>query len=126
MSPSQGRGSGAHSHHPRIGDRVEHLGASAQQLWGEARGAAEDLSQTLNVRSRVDKHPYLMLAAAAGVGYFLGGGLFTSFTAKLAGIGIQVAAITFLKHELANVAEGAFAGFSSRSKQGRQSPRTGR
>ncbi len=124
MSPSESSGNGAHDH-PRLGERVEHIGTSAQQLWSEARGIANDLSLTLDVRNRVDKHPYLMLAAAAGIGYVLGGGLFTTFTARLVRVGIRLAAIPFVKDELAYIAEGTFTGFSGRGEQGGQSKSTG-
>ncbi len=124
MSPHESSGNGAHNHRPRIGERVEHIGTSAQQLWDEARGAVDDLSQTLDFRNRVQKHPYLMLAAAAGVGYILGGGLFTTLTARLLRVGVRLAAIPFVKDELANIAEGAFARLG-RAQESGQSQRPG-
>lgn len=125
MSPNESSGNGAHNHRPRIGERVEHIGTSAQQLWDEARGAVDDLSQTLDFRNRVQKHPYLMLAAAAGVGYILGGGLFTTLTARLLRVGIRLAAIPFVKDELANIAEGAFARIGGRDQESGPSQRPG-
>lgn len=125
MSPQESSGNGAHDHRPPIGERVEHIGTSAQQLWNEARDVVNDLTQTLDFRSRVQKHPYLMLAAAAGVGYILGGGLFTGLTARLLRLGFRLAAIPLVKDELVSMAEGALGRFNRGEEQGGQQQSTG-
>lgn len=112
MSVNKSSGNGSHGRRPRIGERVEHMGSSAQNFWSEARGAVDDLSHTLDYKSRVKEHPYLTLAAAAGVGYVLGGGLLTRFTMRLVRIGIRLAALPFVKDELAGLAEAAFSKFT--------------
>ena len=74
-------------------------------------GTPRDATRTLELRSRVNEHPYAALAAAAGVGYVLGGGLFTRLTArtvKLAlRIGASLAVWPLLKKELARLREDA-------------------
>jgi hypothetical protein len=88
-------------------ERVDHIGAGAQQLWGEARSAVHDLNETLDLRGRVRRHPYGTLAAAVGIGYVLGGGLFSSMTARLVRLGIRLAALPVVRAELLGMAESA-------------------
>jgi hypothetical protein len=57
-----------------------------------------------------------MLAAAAAVGFVLGGGLFTSWTGGLVRLGIRLAAVPFVKNELMNVAEAALGGWGARDE----------
>jgi len=92
--------------------RVGHLNDSAQQLLEEARSTFEDLGQAIDLRGRVQRHPYAMVAAAVGVGYVLGGGLFSSLTFRLLGIGVRAAAIPIVKQQLYGLAEAAVSGFA--------------
>lgn len=112
--PGEGDGaSGAQAH--GFGQRVDQIGCTAQQLWSEARGAASDLGQTLDLRGRVERHPYGMIAAAAGVGYVLGGGLFTPLTARILRLGLRLAALPFVKEELLGMAEAALNDLSRKA-----------
>ncbi|HZI09990.1 MAG TPA: hypothetical protein VE153_06310 [Myxococcus sp.] len=96
-----------------FGQRVDQIGSEAQQLWTDARGAVADLGQTLDLRGRVERNPYGMVAAALGVGYVLGGGLFTPMTARIIRLGVRLAALPFVKDELMGMAEAAFQGYQS-------------
>lgn len=58
---------------------------------------------------RVSEHPYQTLLVAAGVGYLLGGGLFTRLTLNALRLGARVAAIPIVRAELLGVAAAAFA-----------------
>jgi hypothetical protein len=93
-----------------FGHRVDRIGSDAQQLWDDARGAVTDLNATLDLRGRVDRNPYMMLAAAFGVGYVLGGGLFTRTTARVIRLGVRLAALPMVKDELLGMAEAAMRG----------------
>jgi hypothetical protein len=93
-----------------FGHRVDRIGSDAQQLWDDARGAVTDLQDTLDLKGRVDRNPYLMLAAAFGVGYVLGGGLFTRTTARVIRLGVRLAALPMVKDELLGMAEAAMRG----------------
>ncbi|MFL5318591.1 MAG: hypothetical protein ACJ790_02975 [Myxococcaceae bacterium] len=101
-----------------VGERMDQIGDSAQQLWTNARGAVTDLSDTLDIKGRVDRNPYLMLAAAAGVGYVLGGGLFTPLTARMIRLGIRLAALPLVKDELMGMAEAAVSQLAEKGGQG--------
>ena len=92
--------------------RVGHLNDSAQQLLEEARSTFEDLGAAVDLRGRVQRHPYGMVAAALGVGYVLGGGLFSGLTFRLVGLGVRLAAIPLVKNQLLGLAEAAVSGFA--------------
>jgi hypothetical protein len=92
------------------------LGESAQQLVTEARSAVHDFVEAVDLRGRVSRHPYAMVAAAAGIGYVLGGGLFTSLTGRVLRLGLRVAALPFVKDELVGLAEAAVDGLAGRQE----------
>lgn len=100
--------------HSQVGQRVAQVADSAQAFLSEAKGAAQDFTQAIDLKGRVQRHPYGMLAAAAGVGYVLGGGLFTPFTARLIRLGIRAAALPFVKDELLAMAEAAVESLAAR------------
>ena len=104
-------GNGHHQPQGFVG-RVGHLNDSAHQLLEEARSTFEDLGQAIDLRGRVQRHPYAMVAAAVGVGYVLGGGLFSSLTFRLLGVGVRVAAIPLVKQQLLGLAGAAVSGFA--------------
>jgi hypothetical protein len=92
-----------------FGDAVERVGDTAQQAWSRTRDAVDDIKGTLDVQGRVDRHPYGTVAAALGIGYVLGGGLFSPLTARIIGLGVRIglrlAAIPVLRDELFGLAE---------------------
>lgn len=99
---------------PSIGEAVDRVSGSAQHAWTRTRDAFDDIKGTLDLEGRVKRHPYGTLAAAIGVGYVLGGGLFSRLTARILGLGLRVgirlAAIPVLKDELAGFADSFGAG----------------
>jgi hypothetical protein len=112
-TPPQNPSSGNGQHEPQgfVG-RVGHLNDSAQQLIQEARSTFEDLGSAIDLRGRVERHPYAMVAAALGVGYVLGGGLFSALTFRLVGLGARMAAVPLVKGQLLGLAEAAVSGFT--------------
>ena len=59
--------------------------------------------ETLDIRSRLLRNPYGMMAGAVGTGFVLGGGLFTRLGAKIVGTGLRMglmAALPVLQKEL--------------------------
>jgi hypothetical protein len=106
--PSSGNGA---SHRTQVGERVGHLSDSAQQFFSEARGAVDDFNTFVDLKGRVNRHPYGMLAAAIGIGYVLGGGLFSPFTGRLVQIGLRLAAIPLVKDELLAMAQNTLDSF---------------
>lgn len=113
------------SGNPRMGERIDNLGDSAQHLMNEARGAVDQLAEALDVHGRVQRHPFGMLMAAFGVGYVLGGGLFTPTTARVVRLGMKLAALPLVKDELINMAEAAVDGFASQQRNRTDYPEGG-
>jgi hypothetical protein len=107
MNPNEAKN--GHAREPKIGERIDHIGSTAQSLVSEVRATVEEIKQTVDLHGRVDRHPYGMIAAAVGVGYVLGGGLFTAFTGRLLKLGLRAAALPMVKEELMSMAEAAMS-----------------
>jgi len=97
-----------------FGERIDRVSGSAQQAWTRTRDAFDDIKGTLDIDGRVRRNPYGTMAAAIGIGYVLGGGLFSRLTARILGLGLRVgirlAALPVIKDELAGFAESFGAG----------------
>ena len=76
-------------------------------------GSMDDLSRALDLRGRVERNPIGMVAAALGVGYVLGGGLFSATTARLVRIGVRLALVPIIKNQI-----NAFSGGSGERTPG--------
>ena len=70
---------------------------------------ADSFTRAIDLRGRVQRNPLGMVLAAAGVGYLLGGGLFSPLTGRAVRIGLRLALIPLIKSQLSNIA-GAAAG----------------
>ena len=88
----------------------------AKKAVEEARAAkdafasqATSFSQSIDLRGRVQKNPIAMVLAAAGLGYLLGGGLFSPMTGRLVRYGIRLAIIPLVKSQLAGIVGAAVA-----------------
>jgi hypothetical protein len=94
---------------PTLGQRVDRASRSAEEMWAETRGSLTDLRDAVDVKGRTSRNPYGTLAAALGVGYVLGGGLFTPLTGRIVGaglrIGIRLAVLPLLEAEIIRLAE---------------------
>lgn len=69
-----------------------------------ANGTVIDMiKDVIDIQRRVDRSPYATVAGALGVGFVLGGGLFTRLTEKIAGAALRaglMAALPRIKQEL--------------------------
>ncbi len=64
---------------------------------------AADFSQSIDLRGRVQRNPVGMVLAAAGIGYLLGGGLFSPLTGRLVKYGLRLALIPLVKSQLSGI-----------------------
>ncbi len=87
-------------------------------------GLAKDVNDALNsaaaavgLSEQVEKSPYAMIGAALGVGYVLGGGLFTPTTARLMRLGLKLAKVPVVQDKILEVAEAALDGLLASTKK---------
>ena len=92
-----------------IGKRVDQVSDSAQEAWDRTRDAVSDLKRVADIDGRVRRNPYGTVAAAVGIGYVLGGGIFTPLTARIVGlglrIGIRLALLPMMKDQISELAD---------------------
>lgn len=104
--------------------QISRLEDNAGDAWSRTRGAFSDVNQSIDVKGRIDRHPYGTLAAALGVGYILGGGFFTPLTARILRLGLKVgvrlAVLPLLNDEAANLVSNLVGG---EAPAGGESPR---
>jgi hypothetical protein len=54
------------------------------------------LRETFDIKGRLKRNPYGMVAGAVGMGFVLGGGLFTRLAARILGTGLRIGLIAAL------------------------------
>ena len=118
-TPRNGR-STADNGNATLGKRVDQVSQTAEQAWSKTR----DAISSVDVKGRVRRNPYGSMAAAVGIGYVLGGGIFTPLTARIVGLGLRLgmrlALLPLLKQELFELAEGLDGGEVSESSKTRR------
>lgn len=85
------------------------------ELAKDANSALNGVADAVGLTEKVEKAPYAMLAAALGVGYVVGGGLFTPTTTRLLRLGMKLASIPQVRERLLDVAEAAIDGVLAKS-----------
>jgi hypothetical protein len=93
----------------KLGRQMEKVGDTAEHMWDRTRESFSDIGGALDLQGRVDRHPYGTVAAAIGIGYVLGGGLFTPLTSRIVRLGVRIglrlAVLPLLKQEVAEIME---------------------
>jgi hypothetical protein len=87
----------------------------------ESMATADVLREALDIEGRVDRNPYGMLAGALGVGFVLGGGIFTRLGARIVGTGVRVglmAALPLFQKQLGRVIEQSFENLGTNTNGG--------
>ena len=107
-NPPNGRSAGG-DNSKKLGKRIEKVGHTAEHVWDRTRDSVSDLGNALDIQGRVQRHPYGTVAAAVGIGYVLGGGLFSPLTARIVRLGIRIglrlAVLPLVKQEIAEMVE---------------------
>jgi hypothetical protein len=87
--------------------RVAKAEAEAAVVVEDARGLWRE---TFDIQSRLRRNPYAMVAGAVGIGFVLGGGLFTRLAAKVLGVGLRtglMAGLPIFQKEIAQALTGS-------------------
>ena len=86
----------------------------ASRMFDEARafgsamsGKANSFTAAVDLGGRVQRHPFAMVLGALGLGYLLGGGLFSPLTGRLPRVGARIALIPLVKSQLSALAASA-------------------
>jgi len=82
-------------------EKVQHAAAQGKAIAGGATEA---------VLEHAREKPWVSLAAAFGVGYALGGGLFSPTTGRILRLGVKLAAVPVVQNVLLDLAEAALDG----------------
>ena len=106
-NPPNGRAPGDGT--KKLGRKMEKVGQTAETVWEKTRDSVSDIGTSLDIKGRVQRNPYGTVAAAIGIGYVLGGGLFTPLTARIVRLGIRIgmrlAVLPLMKQEMAELME---------------------
>jgi len=107
-NPPNGRAPGGDAT-KKLGKKMEKVGQTAETVWERTRDSVSDIGTSLDIKGRVHRNPYGTVAAAIGIGYVLGGGLFTPLTSRIVRfgvrIGLRLAVLPLLKQEMAELIE---------------------
>jgi hypothetical protein len=93
----------------KLGKRIERVGHTAEHVWDRTRDSFSEMGDALDIKGRVGRNPYGTVAAAIGIGYVLGGGLFTPLTGRIVRFGVRLgmrlAVLPLIKQEMAELVE---------------------
>ncbi len=99
-------GFGGKREEPPMGEQRQR---SVQEIASDVGQVASEIYGKLDIGREMREHPYRTLAIAAGVGYVMGGGIFTPLTAGIFRLGLRAMAIPAVQTILSQVASGAEA-----------------
>jgi len=108
-NPPNGRAAPESATAKKLGKQMEKVGHTAEQVWDRTRESFSDFGDTIDLKGRVKRNPYGTVAAAIGIGYVLGGGLFTPLTSRIVRLGVRIglrlAVLPLLKQEMAEIVD---------------------
>ena len=82
-------------------------GSHAGGYFQEQQSVVVEAITALDLTGRMTRNPYRTMLIAAGVGYILGGGLFTRLTSNVFKMGMRVGSHPLVQRELLGMAEAA-------------------
>lgn len=91
----------------RVINQTRALNEDMRGLASEIASAAKEIKMKAALGPAVQEHPFRAMMIAAGVGYVLGGGLFTPLTGTLVRVGARAMLLPMLRNQLSNLAAGA-------------------
>lgn len=97
--------------------REESMGETVAGAAKNAGEAVNGAAEAVGLADRVAANPYGMVAAAIGVGYVAGGGLFTPTTGRLIELTLKLASVPFVRGRLLDMAENAVEGILQQTRK---------
>lgn len=76
---------------------------ASDELREEIQGVIEHVREKHLLERYYKENPYVVLAAAAGVGYILGGGTFSPFSRRIARIGMKALILPIAASQIKNL-----------------------
>jgi hypothetical protein len=99
------------------------LADTLQHAAKTANSALNGVSDAVGLTEKVEKAPYAMVGAALGLGYVVGGGLFTPTTARLMRMAMKLTSIPMVRDRLLDVAEAAIDGVLQNATKKNETPK---
>lgn len=90
------------SQEPTPQEEIKQFADDTRELAEHAHDYYNNVRSNHGFRRLYDENPYLVLAAAAGAGYLLAGGLFTPFTRRVLKMGMRAAVVPLAASQLKN------------------------
>jgi len=104
----------------RLSEKVDRVRTSVEEL--ASQESAGELRRALDLEGRARRHPYGLVAAAFGIGFVVGGGLFTPLGKRIARtalrLGLRASALPFIERELVALVSGGEGPRRPRTKGG--------
>ncbi len=94
---------------PGLGDAARKVGEGLGELGRALKEGRQNVVEPFS--ELVQQQPLAALAIAFGVGYILGGGLFSRMTGRLIGVGWKLGGVAMVKSLLGNLGGPAGEGF---------------
>ena len=94
---SRDKQSGAVEHASKMVDE-------AKEFTGAISETVNSFSESIDLHGRVQRAPIAMVSAALGIGFLVGGGLFSPMTRRLLKTGLAAAILPFVKRQLSTMA----------------------
>jgi len=83
------------------------LGADVRELASDVAEAGRELRERVDLSRHIQAHPFRSLLIAAGVGYVLGGGLFSRLTGQILRVGGRALLLPLVRNQLETMIAGA-------------------
>jgi hypothetical protein len=94
----------------RVINQTRALNNDMRGLASELSDAAKEIKSKIDLGPIVQEHPFRTVLIAAGVGYVLGGGMFTPLTGTIVRVGARAMLLPFLRNQLFNLVAGGESG----------------
>lgn len=88
----------------------KHLIEDGRRVAKDVRVLVDNLQRDNPLSHYYAQNPYMVIAAAAGIGYVLGGGLFSPFTRRMLRIGMKAMLIPAATRQFQNITQGEETG----------------